>query len=194
MIDHVKLGIELQSQPLQRDQRLEQQGEIGRQEQVVLPHQRGDVVEQRAHLHVLQLQVVVALQQFGHVVGQAILVTHRIATPVKQHLQQPLLVLTNEGVQEVDDLVAARLGEHAHHAEIDHADTVVRQEQHVSGMRVGVEVAVFQHHAQHGIRTACRQQLGIEPARAQFFRRRPGEADDLFLHVDVRAGVLPIHA
>jgi len=87
MIDHVELGVELLPQPFQRDQRLEQQGQIGGQQQIVVAHQGGDVVQQRADLHVLELQVVVALQQLRHVVGQPILVDHRFAAPVEQHLQ-----------------------------------------------------------------------------------------------------------
>jgi len=96
-------------------------------------------------------------------------------------------------MQQIDDLVAARAGQHPHHAEVDHADAVVGQEQDIAGVRIGMEIAVFQHHAQHRVGTACRQQLGIEPAGTQPVRGNARHADDFLLHVDAVIGEFPIH-
>ena len=87
---------------------------------------------------------------------------HRIVGPVlahrEQQLQQPVL---------------QRRTDARHHAEIDQRDPAVDQE-HVAGMRIGVEEAVAQHHAQIG----AQQRIG-EPLAFDVEARRRAERGDL---------------
>ena len=133
------------------------------------------------------------MQQFGDIEGEAVLVLHAVAAPVEQNLQQPLFVLSRQRMEQVDDLVAARVGEHAHHAEIDYADTVVRQEKHIARMRIGMKEAMHEHHAQYRIRAACRQQARIEAGLDEPGRRNAGHADDFLLNDHMIVAQRPEH-
>ena len=85
---------------------------------------------------------------------QPVFINFGIARPVHQHFQQRPFIRGNQRVQQIDDLVASLLGEMPHHAEINQANAIAGQENNVAGVRVGMEIAMNQHHPEYRVRPA----------------------------------------
>ena len=70
------------------------------------------------------------------------IVREEIARALRERDQQKI----RREEAEIDDLIAAPVGQIANHAEIDHAYAVARQENHITRMRVGMKITVHEHH------------------------------------------------
>ena len=155
-------------------------------------HDGGDFLQQRRQTHVLQGQALVIEDQIADVARQARLVHLAVAHPVEQHLDHIALVAPREAGEHVDDLPAPLCAQAPDHAEVDDRQTVARQIEHVSGMRVSVKIAVLESSsAPHRRRDAPARADPARPARA----RQIGAGDplDALLDVDAVMRVFPVH-
>ena len=89
------------------------------------------------------------------------------AGPVEEHRHQPVGILLEHGADQHQELGPAALGQAADDAEIDEADPVVRHDQHVAGMRVGVEHALDQRHLQEGVGALLGEQHLVDAGRVE---------------------------
>ncbi len=193
VVAHVEFRIELTPQAFQGDQGLEQQGQVRWQHQMMLADHRRQLVQQVAETDVFQMHAGIIEDEFDHVRRQLALVHHRVAGPLQQHVQQRHFVLGQNRHQQVGDLVAALVREHASHAEIHQRNPVAAQVKHIAGVRVGVEVAVQQDHTQHDIGAAIGQHGQVQAGLGGRDQLVAGNAFDAFLHVHAVADVFPIH-
>src|SRR5262249_56038010 len=83
----------LAPEPLEGDERLEQQREIARQHDGVLAQDRRYSVEEHPDFQILQLHVGIVEREFAKIGGEPSLVHKFIAAPVEPHFQHRLLLI-----------------------------------------------------------------------------------------------------
>ena len=92
--------------------------------------------------------------------------------------------------QQLDELVP-KLGRHArHHADIDQGQTVVRSDENVPGMGIGMEEAVYQNLIQVGSKQLDREIVAIELEATEWSERTSVAALDPVHGEDQRRGVI----
>ena len=190
---HVEVGRQRAPQPLQRDEGLDQQRQIGRQRQPVLAQDGGDIVHHPAQAELGQRGAAVLVDEGDHILLQRLHVgVAGILGPLHQHLDHRLGIALHQAEHQRQQLVAARIAEPAHHAEIDEGQPVARQVEDIARMRIGVEEAVLDDHLQHRLRAALRQQHAVEPGGVHPRQLMAGNAVDALLHIDPLAGPVPV--
>ncbi len=191
---HVEVGIELTSKPFQGDKGLDQQRQVGRQGEAVFAENGDQVGEHGAEVEVLERDTVILVDKGVKLGLQGLAVGLGAAAPVQQHLGHFLRIVADEAVQQHGHLITAFPGDAPDHAEIDEGDAVIRQVEDVSGMRVGMEETVFEHHLEHGLRAATGQQMAIQTCGFHGGQIAAGNALDIVLHIQPLAGPWPVDA
>ena len=153
MLAHHELGVQRAPQALERQQRLQEEGEIVGQQQAVLAQEGGDVSQERAEVDAPEGGIRVAVDQRAAVGAQLLLVGATLARPVQQDVGDALLVARDERRQEIDEFPAAVLRQTPDHPEVDQTEReAVRlaHQDHVARVRIGVERPLAEHHRHHG--------------------------------------------
>ena len=107
---HVELRIQIAAHAFQRNEGLDEQGQIGRQTQVVFTQDGGDVGQHLAQLQLCQGHAVVLVDKGFHLRFQLPEVDALgIARPVQQHLGHCLWLALHQAQQHLQQLVASPL-------------------------------------------------------------------------------------
>ena len=192
VVDDLELGVELPPEPFQRDDRLEHEREVGRNDDRVLAYQRRELPQQHRDLDVLERYGFVVEDEFVQVRGELRVVDVGVTRPVEQHLDHRLVVEPREPRKQIDHLAAPHRGEPSDHAEVDYREAIAGEVIDVARMRIGVEEAVDQDHAQHRVRAARGEELALEPGCVDRRQVGPGDSVDVLLHVHHLARVLGV--
>ena len=159
--------------PLEHHQHLEQQGQPGRQHDLVAADDLGHFVQGRREVEIAEADVAVVGDEIGHLQPQG-----RVVQP-DRHGPQPhddrgqlLRVLGEDGQQQVFDRLAQQFVDPADHAEVDQPDRVVGQQDQIARVRIGVIKAVGENHLQKQIGSLAGDLVHVEIVRAGSERRR----------------------
>ncbi len=190
---HVEIRIQLARHALQGDEGLEHQRQIGRQGQAVVAQHRDHVAEHAAKTQMPEGHAAVGVDEGVDFRQQACLVDIGVAAPFQQHVGHRRHLLRRQAMQQTRDLAAAIHAQPPDHAEVDQGDAVLRQEEHVAGVGIGMEETVLKHHLEDRRRAAARQLHAIESGSVERFHRAARDAGDEVLHVEPLADVIPMH-
>ncbi len=184
--------VEVRGHLVEIEKRLADQCELGRRPHAALT---GDAGHLQHHVSGLEIapHLDAPLHQLADRAAKPISVELIARTPdARECISRGIAVAVADSQQELHDLVAHCRGKPADHAQVDQGEPVVGHEQHIAGMRIGVEEPFRQHLLQVGPEEILDQRGAVEVGAGD--RAQVGDLSALeMIHREHAAGAVVRH-